>query len=97
MNHIVSQHLTHQYTIGRKSHTEIATKYMNVGYLVKEVWSLAIMDSGKMTSPKSMPKLADDSINPEAYGNQRIEANNYKLDVGMFLSIRDHISYHAKR
>lgn len=51
------------------------------------------MDSGKMASPKSLPKLADDSINPEAYGNQRIEANNYKLDVGMFLSIHDHISY----
>ena len=50
-----------------------------------------------MESPKSMPKLADDSINPEAYGNQRMEANNYKLDVGMFLSIYDHISYHAKR
>lgn len=65
--------------------------------LVKEVRSLAIMDSGKMASPKSMPKLADDSIHPEAYGNQRIEANNYKLDVGMFLSIYDHISYHAKR
>lgn len=51
------------------------------------------MDSGKMASPKSLPKLTDDGINSEAYGNQRIEAKNYKLDVEMFLSVRDHISY----
>lgn len=75
----------------------MVTKHLNVGDLMKEVRSLSILNSGKMVSPKSMPKLADDSINPEAYGNQRVEVNNYKLDVGMFLSIHDHISYHAKR
>ena len=45
-------------TLGKELASRSGLKYINVGDLAREVWSSDIMESGKMASPKSMPKDA---------------------------------------
>ena len=45
-------------TLGKELASRSGLKYVNVGDLAREVWSPDIMESGKMASPKSMPKDA---------------------------------------